>query len=194
LLGVAALGVLSIAGCAQHAGTPQGGAARPACPGPSWTTVPAALSGHQPGAFTIGQPVRVGIALTRVSNARVDQLRIDIVPASAHVQDGAGDGIPVSDGTEPHVARLRVTNPPPLSRQVLAFDGLDEQHRPVPAGEYQVYVVTTFSTAVDCGPLRSPSPGSPRTVSYGAVAMIGALSVSTTAVSPLSPASSPPHQ
>lgn len=156
--------------------------------------MPAALSGHEPVAVTVGQPLRVGVALTGVSNARVDQLRIDIVPASAHVQDGAGDGIPVSDGTEPHVARLHVTNPPPLSRQVLAFDGLDEQHRPLPAGEYQVYVVTTFSTAVDCGPLPSLSRGSPNTMSYGAVAMIGALSVGASPPSSPPPASSPPQR
>jgi hypothetical protein len=156
--------------------------------------VPAALSGQVPVTVTIGHPVRVGIALTEVSNARVDQLRIDIVPASAHVQDGAGKGIPVSDGTEPHVARLQVADPPPLSRQALAFDGRDEQRRPVPAGEYQVYVVTTFSTAVDCGPLPSRSHDSRNVVSYDAVAMIGALSVGASPPSSPPPASSPPQR
>lgn len=183
VLAVVLLGV-SVAGCARTAARQSDVAARPACAGPSWTTVPAAFGGGKPVAVIVGQTVRVGVALTEASNAQVEDLRIDVVPASANVQDGAGAGIPVSDGIEPHVARLHVTNPAALSVQVLRFDGRDEQGRPLRPGDYHVYVVTDYRTAVDCGPVPRPSDASPGTVGYRSVAMIGTLSVAGVQPSP----------
>jgi hypothetical protein len=180
---------VTVAGCAHPAvrRSPEV-AARPACPGPSWTTVPAALAGGKPVAVMVGQPTTVGISLTEVSNAQVDQLRIDVVPARAHVQDGAGAGIPVSDGSEPHVARLQVTNPAALGAQVLRFDGRDAQGRPLPSGDYQVFVVTAYRTTADCGPLPSASGVASGAAPYQSVAMIGTLSV---VGAPASPSASP---
>lgn len=122
-----------------------------------WQPTP---GGPAPYVVHRGQTVDVGVVLSSPPVAHTDDLRIDVVPATAHVINGAGGQL--TDGTEPHVLRLDVANPAP-GRYALTFRGLDDAARPLPDGDYQVYLLTvetTRRTATGCGPATPGPPAS----------------------------------
>lgn len=99
-----------------------------------------------------GQVVDVGLVLSSQPVAHTDDLRLDVVPASAGVINGAGGQL--TEGNEPHVLRFDVTDPAP-GRYALTFRGLDDTGRSLPDGDYQVYLLmvsTTTQTVNGCAP------------------------------------------
>ena len=137
----------------------------PACPPEPTTAFPwqSRPGGPAPYVLKRGQVVDVGVVLSSRPVAYTAELRIDVVPATAGVIDGAGGQL--TNGTEPHVLRLDVVDPAP-GRYALTFRGLDEQGRALPAGDYQVFLMTVEATrrTVELGCLPAtppPTPGSP---------------------------------
>lgn len=106
-----------------------------------------------------GQAVDLGVVLSSPPVAYVSDLRIDVVPATAHIVNGAGQGLPITDGTEPHVLRLHAIDPAP-GRYALTFRGVDKAGQPLSDGDYQAYLVaieTTRRTAgLGCVPATPP--------------------------------------
>lgn len=131
----------------------------PPCPLEPTTEFPwqSRPGGPAPYVLKRGQAVDVGVVLSSQPVAYTADLRIDVVPATAGVIDGAGGQL--TDGTEPHVLRLDVVDPAP-GRYALTFRGLDEQGRPLPAGDYQVYLMTVEATrrTVELGCMPATPP------------------------------------
>jgi hypothetical protein len=131
----------------------------PPCPPEPMTAFPwqSQPGGPAPYVLKRGQVVDVGVVLSSQPVAYTADLRIDVVPATAGVIDGAGGQL--TDGTEPHVLRLDTVDPAP-GRYALTFRGLDEQGRPLPAGAYQVYLMTVETTrrTVELGCLPATPP------------------------------------
>lgn len=117
----------------------------PPCPPQPMTAFPWQYppGGSQPYVFHRGQAVDVGVVLSPRPVAYIDDLRIDVVPATAGVLNGAGGQL--TEGIESHVLRIHVADPAP-GRYALTFRGLDDAGRPLPDGDYLVYLLTIETT------------------------------------------------
>lgn len=137
----------------------EAGLGPPPCPLEPTTPFPwqSRPGGPAPYPLKRGQAVDVGVVLSSQPVAYVADLRIDVVPATAGVIDGAGGEL--TDGTEPHVLRLHVVKPAP-GRYALTFRGLDDQGQLLPAGDYQVFLMTVQATrrTVELGCLPATPP------------------------------------
>lgn len=144
---------------ASTAASDEFGMGPPPCPLEPTTAFPwqSRPGGPAPYALKRGQVVDVGVVLSSQPVAYTAELRIDVVPAAAGVIDGAGGEL--TDGTEPHVLRVDVVKPAP-GRYALTFRGLDEQGHPLPAGNYQVFLMTVEATrrTVELGCLPATPP------------------------------------
>lgn len=131
----------------------------PPCPLEPTTAFPwqSRPGGPAPYVLKRGQVIDIGAVLSSQPVAYTANLRIDVVPATADVIDGAGDQL--TAGTEPHVLRLDAVKPAP-GRYALTFQGLDEKGRPLPAGDYQVFLITVEATrrTVELGCLPATPP------------------------------------